>query len=219
MPDKVIVAAGKAMDEKAFVSALQALMGLDPDVTLEALLSAVGKVLQGKDPNPEPAKPPEPPAPPAAPDAPPAPMDAPAAQASANAGRLMSALGAKTVDEAVAQVIRYRTEFVPRSAAPSQVAVALAEARISHAEAEGLKGWENADPDGLRAYLGTSPPHSAVPTGPAQAPAPGSVPPLPPVAKAEDALSPEDQAAIEAHGLTPEAFKAARKAMHKKLGR
>lgn len=201
--------AAKVMDEKGFVAALLAGMKLGADTTMEDLLGKVFDLLQGKKIE-EPVKPAEPPKPT---DAVP-PVDGAAAQLAADTTRLLAALGAANADEGVAAVIRYQTEFIPRAAAPSQCAAALAEKRISPAEATGLKSWEAADPEGLRAYLAKRPVNSAVPGGASQSAALMAETQGP----AAPVLSPEDEQAIENHGISRDAYLAARKAIAKKHG-
>lgn len=162
--------AGKPLDEKSFVSALMALVGVGLDTSLEDLLGAVGKVMQGKDPGgekkPEPPaeKKPEPPAPPAKPEE---------EMASASLARLCALLTPEgqaqlSAEAAAVEAIRLRTEFVPRGTQPTQIDVALAEGRITPAEVATLRPIEEAAPDALRTYLASRPRKGAVPIGPAQ---------------------------------------------------
>lgn len=162
-----VAAGGSKMNEKALVGTLKVLLGMDEGATNEEVLAAFSKLMQGKDPDeakkPEPEEKPEPPAVP------------PAPPASADAERLLRALtpegqtGLLSVDAAVAEVIRLRTDYVPRSAAPSPVSVALAEGRITPAEAPLLRTWETTDRQGLATFLASRPVNSAVPMGQAQA--------------------------------------------------
>ena len=196
---KKVELAGKPLDEKSFVSALMALVGVGLDTSLEDLLGAVGKVMQGKDPGekkPDPEDEPE-----EKPE--PKPEAMPPAMESAALSRLLSALSPDgvqlaSVDEAVAEVIRLRTEMVPRAAAPSQVAVALAEGRIEPHEQAALLRFERTDPAGLKAYLAKRPPNSSVPTGPAQSRL---------SAQGPDAVIPERiKQLAKLAGVTPEAI-------------
>ena len=189
-------AGGSAMNEKALVGTLKVLLGMDEGATNEEVLAAFSKLMQGKDPDeakkPEPEKAPEPPAMP------------PAPPASADAERLLRALtpegqtGLVSVDAAVAEIIRLRTDYVPRAAAPSPVSVALAEGRITPAEAPMLRPWEASDRRGLEAFLASRQPGSAVPTGPAQSRL---------SAQGPDAVIPERiKQLAKLAGVTPEAI-------------
>jgi len=164
------LAGGSQMNDKALIAALKALMGLPEGSTNEEILSSYNKVAQGKEPEkkPEPKEEPTPPA------TPPATSTAPGMQASAELAELCAVLtpegraSALTAREALVEAIRLRTETVPRSAAPSQVSVALAEGRIAPFEKVALEQMERVAPEGLRAYLATRKPNSSVPLGPSQ---------------------------------------------------
>lgn len=150
-----------AMNDKSLIAALKALMGLAEGATNEEVLTGYSKAVKGEDPKP--AKKPEgepAPAPAPSPSASaPAPVKAETTAAPAlpagELGQLCALTGKGTVLDALAEIIRLKTETVPRSAAPSQVQVALAERRIFPHEVDALKRMEGAAPDALRSYLVT----------------------------------------------------------------
>jgi ATP-dependent protease ClpP protease subunit len=143
---------GMVMDEKAFVAALLALMGKDAATTMEELLASMGKLLQGKDPEPERAPEPEPPTPPAPPSAqavPPTEAQAVAPELRAVCSLLAQAAGKATLTPGEAIV-----ELTTRLAQlPKPVDLAIAEQRITPAEAKGFRPLEQADPDACRVAL------------------------------------------------------------------
>lgn len=135
---------GRTMDEKAFVAALLALMGKDASTTMEELLASMGKLLQGKDPEPETAPEPEAPTPPAP----------PAAQAVAPELRAVCSLLAQAAGKPALTPAEAIVELTTRLAQlPKPVDLAIAEQRITPAEAKGFRPLEQADPDACRVAL------------------------------------------------------------------
>lgn len=157
MPPHLAAAGGSAMNEKALIAALKALMGLPETATNEEVLSAYNKVATG-----QPAKAPEKEEPE------PAPMPAPGATAAAEQLTAICTVlatdgKALSPEAALAEVLRLRT------VQPPMVDLAVAEGRITPAEAKVLRPLEAVAPEQLRALLAAKPKNSAVPLGPRQA--------------------------------------------------
>jgi hypothetical protein len=195
-PDEEYVMA--AMTPASLVAAILPLMGLPPETTMEELMSAIGKVLMGKDPEKKEPEAPEAPEAPAVPAE--APMAAPQDLLALQIALTPDGQTMLSAPAALVEALRLRT------VQPAQVDVALACGQITPAEAKVLRPMELSAPESLRGLLATRPKNSAMPLSGSQVngqPAPLTL------------ASPTEPTALEIergkkHGITVEQLKAAK---------